>query len=452
MLRFWNQILFFISIFSFGFLCFLYGVIFTQFDKTPLTSQAIASTYALIYDFYNQHVKPDSYQAKTFYWLPARYEPLGAVMHQEEQYFGEYNLILSGHQQGADLLDRLGQRVHHWTYPYQNIYVGSAQTLPDPKTIYWWKSHLFANGDLLSIVTVDNRSPSGVGLIKLDKDSNLIWHFPGHVHHDFDVDQQGNIYALLQGFSKGMPGFLSGAYLDEAFVVLDAQGNLKKQINIYQAIANSPYKHILKRLPKSIAGDYLHVNAIEFVDEKKSAYADYLQANSVLLDLRELDAIIMVDLETELLVGIISGPWHRQHDPELLANGNLLIFDNKSLGYQSRVIEFDPRSRKIIWEYRGTDELPLYSSIRAGQQALGNGNVFIYESNGSRLLEVNRTGELVWEYYHPVRAHDEGSTRLYAPVIMSAARYRAEELDFIENNTGNISNKDLINNLEKNEK
>jgi len=433
MLRFWNQILFFISVLSFGFLCFLYGVIFTQFDKTPLTTQAIASTYALIYDFYNQHIKPDSYQAKNFYWLPARFEPLAAVMHQEDQYYGEYNLILSGHQQGADLLDRKGKLAHHWTFPYQNIYKGAPNTRPDPKTIYWWKSHLFANGDLLTIVTVDNRSPSGVGLIKLDKDSRLLWHYPGHIHHDFDVDAAGNIYALLQGFSREVPQYLPGAYLDEFFIVLDAQGKFKKQINIYNAIADSPYRHILKRLPKSLAGDYLHVNGIEYVDKQKAAYADYLQENSVLLDLRELDVIIMVDLESELVSGMISGPWHRQHDPDILANGNILIFDNKSLDHQSRVLEFDPRTRKVIWEYRGSDDLPLYSSIRAGQQPLPNGNVFIYESNSSRLVEVNRQGELVWEYYHPLRVHDEGSTRLYAPIIMYAERYSADELKFINN-------------------
>lgn len=435
MLRFWNQILFFTSVLSFGFLCFLYGVVFTQFDKTPLTTQSIASSYALIYDLYNEYIKPDTYQTKTFYWLPARYEPLGALMHQPEQYSGEYNLIFSGHQQGADLIDRQGKLVHHWSFPYQDIYAGSRATVPDPETIYWWQGHLFANGDLLAMVTVDNRSPSGVGLIKLDKDSNLLWHYPGHIHHDFDMDTQGNIYALVQSFSKTVPEYMPGAYLNEDFIILDTHGSLKKQINIYDAINTSSYKHILERLPKSIAGDYLHVNAIEYIDKQKAGYADYLPEDSVLLDLRELDSILIVDLKSEAVTGMISGPWHRQHDPDILTNGNILLFDNQSLDYQSRVLEFDPRTQKVIWEYRGTAEQPLYSSIRAGQQLLANGNVFIFESNGSRLLEVNRAGELVWEYYHPVRAHDEGSSRLYAPVIMSAVRYREEELTFIENTT-----------------
>ena len=115
----------------------------------------------------------------------------------------------------------------------------------------------------------------------------------------------------------------------------------------------------------------------------------------------------------------------------ILENGNLLVFDNRSLGEQSRVLEYNPRSLEIVWEYRGNDQYPLYSKIRSQQQRLGNGNVLITESNTARLLEVNRQGELVWEYYYPVRVQDEGVDKTFNPVLMGGERFVANQLDFL---------------------
>ena len=46
--------------------------------------------------------------------------------------------------------------------------------------------------------------------------------------------------------------------------------------------------------------------------------------------------------------------------------------------------------------------------MRGDQQRLANGNTLITESEGGRLLEVTRDGEIVWEFINPVR-NDDGS-------------------------------------------
>ena len=57
----------------------------------------------------------------------------------------------------------------------------------------------------------------------------------------------------------------------------------------------------------------------------------------------------------------ISGP----HDATLLANGNVLLFDNGLGRDWSRVIEVDPFTREIVWEYRaeGMFTLSLQAEI-----------------------------------------------------------------------------------------
>ena len=112
-----------------------------------------------------------------------------------------------------------------------------------------------------------------------------------------------------------------------------------------------------------------------------------------------------LDLETERFSWAQKGPWLGQHDPDLLPNGNILLFDNfghYGPGGASRILEFDPVSLEIVWRYDGTDEQPFWTNVRGAQQRLPNGNTLITESESGRLVEVTASGEIVWEFVNPV--------------------------------------------------
>jgi len=426
-----NFTAFFVTGFCFGWICVIAGIWLNQFGRTPVLEKVINSTYSLVYKTYNDYVKPNKYASKNFYWLPERYTKKGVVIHQSESFADDFTLIISSHHQGADLIDKQGKVVHHWSFPYQSLLENKSI---DPVYLYWWQAKIFPNGDILALVTHDNRTPAGLALIKLDKNSQLIWQYSANVHHDFDIDAQGNIYLLEQSIQENAPKelyFLIEPYIDAWLTIIDAQGQFIKKINIYSALQASPYRRTLRRISKSITGDYVHANSVKVVTEQQAQTTTYLSTDSVLISLRELDAIISIDLNSETVNWMQQGPWFYQHDPDILENGNLLIFDNLSLDKRSRVIEFDPRQQKVVWEYKGSEELPLYSAIRGGQQKLSNGNVLICESNGSRIVEVNMQGELVWEYYSIHRAQDPGSDVRYVPVLMSAHRYKQSDLSFL---------------------
>lgn len=426
-LNFPDFIPFIVTGFCFGWFCFLAGIWFNQFGRTPVIDKAFNSTYAMVYEGYNRFLKPETYASKSFFWVPEQYEKQGAVTYFADQLSEGYTLLLSAHHQGAELIDSQGELVHQWNYAYE-------KTLPEKISagyFYWWKAHLFPNGDLLAIVNLDNKTPAGMALIKLDMNSNLIWEYQAPVHHDFFVDEQGLIYILQQSIRKKVSGELeklATPFIDESIIVLNQNGEVLREINLFDLIAESAYKKVLRRIPKSITGDYLHPNSIRFVSEAEAERAPYLKANSVLVSIRELDAVVAIDLEQEKLYWMERGPWFFQHDADLLLNGNLMVFDNLSLGKQSRVVEYNPMTKKEVWEYKGSDDKPLYTIIRGSQQPLPNDNVLIVESNGSRLLEVNRQQQVVWEYYSTVRAQDFPGGTSYSPVFMNAERYPLEQM------------------------
>ena len=93
-------------------------------------------------------------------------------------------------------------------------------------------------------------------------------------------------------------------------------------------------------------GDYFHTNSIDLLDPAAASALTPGARQPVLLSMRELGAIGILDLADQRFGWALRGSWVGQHDPDLLPNGNVLLFDNYGHygeGGISRVIEFDPR-------------------------------------------------------------------------------------------------------------
>jgi hypothetical protein len=95
-----------------------------------------------------------------------------------------------------------------------------------------------------------------------------------------------------------------------------------------------------------------------------------------------------------------------QHAPVELANGNILVFDNGnfragvSTSY-TRVVEINPTTKAIAWQYTDTPRQSFYCPFMGNAQRLSNGNTHITDAAGGRLFEVTAKGEVVWEYVIP---------------------------------------------------
>src|SRR3546814_13147822 len=87
------------------------------------------------------------------------------------------------------------------------------------------------------------------------------------------------------------------------------------------------------------------------------------------------------------------GGWIGQHDPDVLANGNILLYDNLGGFEQSgrtRILEIDPDNGGVVWRYAGSLEQPFESEARGSQERRPNGHPLITETAGGRLFEPRR--------------------------------------------------------------
>lgn len=327
----------------------------------------------------------------------------GVTVHDRGRAFQGLNFLTSGHAPSAILMDMDGRVLHEWTRSFESVWPGSVVPEDAEGRHYWRRAYLFENGDILAIY-------EGLGMVKLDRHSDILWSYDGLCHHDLFVTDDGLIYALereaklLERFSPDRP------ILEDYVAILSPEGELLRRVSLLSALWDSPYSAFITRAPAG--GDIFHTNTIEVLDGRLARQTPAFRAGNVLVSILMLDTVAVVDLEADEVVWALTGLWHQQHQPTVLENGHMLVFDNEfdnRFGERvSRVLEIDPFTQEAFWTYEGGPGRPFYSSTCGSNQRLPNGNTLITESDAGRAFEVTKDGTIVWEYLSPYRAGEEG--------------------------------------------
>jgi arylsulfate sulfotransferase len=149
--------------------------------------------------------------------------------------------------------------------------------------------------------------------------------------------------------------------------------------------------------------DFDHPNALSF-----DADGNYI------VSWRNLDQIMAINSQTGAIIwrigGVLGnyqfvndplGGFRKQHSPTLLANGNLLVYDNGT-GHNpqdTRAVEYKldhtAKTATMVWEYRHNP--PIYTAFVGWVERLASGNTWVGFSLAGRAVEVDPTGNVVWE-------------------------------------------------------
>lgn len=328
-------------------------------------------------------------------------EMRGVTVYKRGQAHDGYNLIFSGHGTEVTLMDMEGRVVHRWSMSYAEAR-RREPALPRPVPGPPWsfrRGYLYRDGHLLAIY-------GGFGVIKLDRDSRLVWAFNKPAHHDLFVDPEGQIHVLtrrarvVKRINETEPVLLD--YLS----VLSPDGQLVRETALLEAFERSEHRRFLE--PMKRKGDIFHTNTVEVLDGRHAERSPVFSRGNVLISVRQLDVVAILDPDQRKIVWAASRGWRRQHDPLLLESGNMLVFDNLGDGGKSRVIEFDPLTGEVAWTYDNREGRVLSTDECGAVHRLPNGNTLIVESLNGRAIEVTRDKRIVWEYYNPHRAGAQG--------------------------------------------
>ena len=344
--------------------------------------------------------------------LPDRGSDTGTTVHLRGATAPNLRLYVSGHAPGADLIDPDGRVLHRWRCTYAEARA-AGPAAPDAflddregVTACWRRARLLPDGDLLAVF-------EGHALVRLDRDSRPRWSYPGHCHHDLDVGPDGVIHVLTRE-ARVVPRFHPRKpVLLDYITHLAPDGHELGRLDILACFENSPFASHLDNAGES--GDIFHTNTIELLDGTHADRVPAFAAGNFLVSVRELGVVAVIDPAQEAVVWALSGLWLGQHQPTLLPDGNLLVFDNKGHDGRSKVVEIDPTTQRVVWEFADGPDTPFYSATCGTGQRLANGNTLITESDNGRVLEVTTDGAVVWEFRNPERTGENGG---YIAAIM----------------------------------
>ncbi len=318
----------------------------------------------------------------------------------------------------AQVVDRRGQIIHSWRIPYkeQKLYTArDTRVALSRKNLTIHGASLAQNGDLYLVIEYR-------GLLKLSKESDLLWAIHLPVHHVVTADSDGPIWTLSRRKVRNRKEWIPLAtrpYWDDQIIHLSSEGEILEQFSVLDIVLQNQYEGILygghPGKPTIAHDDPLHVNDMDVLTKEQAVHFPGVKEGDIMVSLLTISTVLVFDRRTHAIKWSMTGPFHRQHDPQISHDGTLLVFDNRTargqrgqgakylvepqdLGY-SRLLAIDPVSRKIVWQFQGTRKRPFYTSIQGKLEILQNGNILAVESEGGRVFEIEKgTKTIVWEY------------------------------------------------------
>jgi len=276
-------------------------------------------------------------------------EPFGVRTYVPEKCFGGYTLFSPAWGDQEYLIDMRGLLVHSWRVTHSNV----AELLPG--------GNLFTHN-------------CGKWLEELTPDSETVWRWEGldslveANHHDFWVGDDV-VVSLAARREPVRPGlFVPGTEPKHLRTDVLIQLNRKKEVlwtfsfgdHLERLCELAGYPLPVPYMRKTEGGgyepygpgDWAHANTIEALPDTPLGRRDArFKAGNLLFSLRHMDIIGIVDPDKDEIVwcwgpGILDG----QHQPTMLPDGNILVFDNGTYRGHSIVREIEPDTGRIVWQ------------------------------------------------------------------------------------------------------
>ncbi len=327
--------------------------------------------------------------------------PRGVLVYKPDKFAEGYTLFCHSYENPKQtsedglahlyLIDMKGEVVHEWTA--KTAVQSFLELLPDGNLYY---------------PTLDRSHLNQAGLRELDPDSNVVWFFQCRIDHDFHIMDNGHlmIHCLMD---KMVPSIGRGMKTCPYVIEITRDKELvwewhgEEHIDELRGLLKDDWPKIEQRIAEQFAFDWAHNNTCQVMPDNLAAKKDpRFSKGNILFSYRSLDIIGVISRKTgEIVWAWGPGELDGQHQPNMLPNGHILLFDNGTLRGWSRVIELDPVEEELVWTYTGTPRDSFFSPYISGAQLLPYGNILICEGLRGRLLEVTHDKEIVWEYRSP---------------------------------------------------
>ncbi len=325
--------------------------------------------------------------------------------------------------QAIHLIDLHGDEMHAWTTPYRPGLYGYLTE----------RGTMLFNGQIPNETFLGKSPFMGGAILEMDWNGRVLWEVrrPDH-HHDARRLRNGNLVllcarelpkALAARVKGGRPGSeaTGGAIWGDYLVELTTKGELVWEWRAWEHLDPDATPITAAQDDRS---EWTHANGV--FEEPDG---------NLLVSFRNISTVIRIDRRTGRVAWRLGAPpLSGQHAPVRLPNGHVLIFDNGPHRLDesfpcSRVIEVDPASDAIAWQYREPRPYNFFSPRISNAERLPNGNTLVNEGLFGRFFEVTPSGDVVWEFVNPHFGPQSADAKMQTNSVFRVYRYSADEIE-----------------------
>jgi hypothetical protein len=315
----------------------------------------------------------------------------------------------------AWIVDRDGKVIHRWEVDLEVLWRDADHITgnTNPARFAALGTELLLDGSLLVAFQNDRAFPEGAGMGKFDRDGKLVWRSKHLVNHWFTVGPDGTIYAPSHsvlvtpapiGKTRHQITCNQVKAQTDDIAIIDPDGELRERIDVIDLLVANGYVGLVRLTTNEC--DPLHLNFVQYIDERMASRVDWLDAGDLLISLRNINTVLIFSPLTRAIKWIDTGRYVEQHSPRFLPDGSLVVFDNKGGDAQfggARIVHqrIDEPGFSVVAPRAGVSLGSEFTSNYAGKIAVGpNGDRLLVALTAmSEILEIDlASGAPLWRY------------------------------------------------------
>lgn len=317
----------------------------------------------------------------------------------------------------AWIMDRSGKVLHTWEYDPAVLFTRESlkgfSGFPGADNINVLGAALSPDGGLVVTFQGRNIFPYQVGVGKFAWSGALEWLRINRAHHWPSIGPDGRIYVSTARIQKGKGTIAAtsepvdctfGAVFQDGVAILSPDGQTLKEFWMEDVVQSSDNQALAYSVRDDC--DPFHVNSITLLNAAGAARLPGTRVGDLVVSLRSSSSVVVMDQDDSTIRHIIYGPMVAQHSPQVLPDGDIVVFDN--LGgldttNGTRILQVDPVSGD------GTTVFPRNADDVGGDlKSIAQGVIritpdgargLISESLAGRVIEFDMvTGKPLWTY------------------------------------------------------
>lgn len=245
----------------------------------------------------------------------------------------------------------------------------------------------------------------GKSLRRFDVCGQEQWTRTGGFHHAVTyAPDTDSVWVLRAGPAEKPDMPIDKHFRDNIVEIAASDGRTLREFHLHGIMAANPDIDVLgirqiddhMRDEPRWAHDPHHMND---VDPLPPALADRFpgfEPGDVVLSLRSINLVMVVDPDSLDVRWYRFGIGRRQHDPDWLPDGRLMVFDNNMNRGPSRIVAVDPHTYDVEVLVDGA-AYDFHTGIRGKHQRLPDGTVAITSAMQGRVFEVAPDGSVAFE-------------------------------------------------------